>query len=151
MQVIFGIAPDGDIYPDVPGTADGALGYPVVGPVGLIEILETQLGLTGPRTNEAVRIATYVSKARLALHSDQQRFFASSFSRDPWATSRLLLDWRDQLVTGGWSFGATKSGRLTDLAAIEREGPVLPRGMSDRLREVLIDLECKPRLDIESG
>ena len=150
MQVIFGISADGDVYPDFPGAADGALGHPVVGPAGLLEILETQLGLTGPRTNEAVRIATYVSKARLALQSEQKRFFASSFSKDPWATSRLLLDWRDQLVAGGWSFGAAKSGRLTDLAAIEREGPVLPRGKSDRLCELLIDLECKPSLDIES-
>jgi ATP-dependent helicase/nuclease subunit B len=123
---------------------------PVVGPAGLIEILETQLGLTGPRASDAARIATYASKARCALLSDQERFFASSFSKDPWATSRLLLGWRDQLVAGGWSFGAAKSGRLTDLAAIEREGLVLPRGMSDRLRELLIELECKPGLDIES-
>jgi ATP-dependent helicase/nuclease subunit B len=112
MNIVFGIVADGDTYPDFPGTADGALGKPVVGPGGLVDILETQLGLTGPRTNEAIRIATYASKARLALRSDPERFFASSFSKDPWATSRLLLDWRDQLVAGGWSFGATKSDRL---------------------------------------
>lgn len=149
MNIVFGIAADGDTYPDFPGTNDGALGNPVVGPAGLIEILETQFGLTSPRVSDAARIATYASKARVALLSDQ-RFFASSFSKDPWATSRLLLGWRDQLVAGGWSFGATKSGRLADLAAIEQEGPVLPRGMSDRLRELLVELECKPGLDIKS-
>jgi ATP-dependent helicase/nuclease subunit B len=150
MNIVFGIAADGDTYPDFPGMTDGALGSPIVGPAGLIECLETRLGLTGPRASDAARIATYASKARCALLSDQERFFASSFSKDPWATSRLLLDWRDQLVAGGWSFGAAKSGRLTDLAAIEWEGPALSRGISDRLRELLIELECKPGLDIES-
>jgi hypothetical protein len=34
MNIVFGIAADGDTYPDFPGTTDGAFGSPVVGPAG---------------------------------------------------------------------------------------------------------------------
>ncbi len=57
MNLVLGLACDGRAYPDFPGDAEGALHAAVVGPSGLIDILEVQLGLTGPRGAEAVRIA----------------------------------------------------------------------------------------------
>ena len=57
MELIFGVACDGRVYPDFPGDRDGALNAAVVGPSGLVDTLEIQLGLTGPHGAEAVRVA----------------------------------------------------------------------------------------------
>lgn len=150
MQLIFGVAADGRVYPDFPGPGMGALDESVVGPAGLVNILETQLGLTGPRPVEAVRIAAYAGRLRAVVASNAQRFFAASLEKDPWATARLLLGWRDQLVAAGWSGNKIASRRLEDLAAAEAQEPVLPDGLSDRLRSLLVVLEGRPPLLLES-
>jgi hypothetical protein len=62
MELIFGVACDGRVYPDFLGRREGVLGSAVVGPAGLIDVLELQLGLTAPRGPEAVRIAAYAAK-----------------------------------------------------------------------------------------
>src|SRR5665213_4442408 len=91
MDLIFGLACDGRAYPDFPGEGEGALHAAVVGPTGLIDILEVQLGLTGPRGAEAVRIAAYAAKLRASLAEAPNAFFAAAFTRDPWATAKTLL------------------------------------------------------------
>jgi len=116
MDLIFGLACDGRAYPDFPGEGAGALHAALVGPSGLVELLEVHLGLTGPRSAEAVRIAAYAAKLRAALSSDTPPFFAASFSRDPWATAKALLGWRDQLVAAGWKGQAVGALRIDDLA-----------------------------------
>ena len=85
----------------------------VVGPTGLVDALEVQLGLTGPRGSEAVRIAAYAAKLRAALRTGHNPFYAPSFTRDPWATAKALLVWRDQLIAAGWNGGAIRSPRVT--------------------------------------
>jgi len=67
MKLIFGVACDGRVYPDFPGERDGVLDAVVVGPAGLIDALELQLGLTGPLSAAAVRIAAYAAKLRAGL------------------------------------------------------------------------------------
>jgi hypothetical protein len=57
MHVVFGMALDGRAYPEVPGGGEGALGACVLGPSGLVTMLQTQLGLSGPATPPVVRIA----------------------------------------------------------------------------------------------
>lgn len=150
MQLIFGAGCDDRVYPDFPGDFEGALGQAVVGLTGLVEILETQLGLTGPKTTEAVRIATYVAKLRASLSDISERFFAASFRQDPWATAKTLLDWRDNLIANGWSAEPMKSERLDDLAAVESVGPALASGLADRLRLLLQVLAARPALGVGS-
>ena len=57
MDVVFGLWADGGASPDHGGGGGGSLGQPVVGPTALIDILETALGLGGPRRPQVVRIA----------------------------------------------------------------------------------------------
>jgi len=148
MNLIFGLACDGRAYPDFPGEGAGALHAAVVGPSGLIDILEVQLGLTGPRGSEAVRIAAYAAKLRTAPSSGAEPFYAASFSRDPWATARALLGWRDQLIAAGWKGQAVGAVRIDDLARAEAAGPSLPLGPSDRLCAVLAALADRPDLNV---
>src|ERR1700760_2532874 len=133
LDLILGLACDGRAYPDFPGEGSGALHAAVVGSSGLMDILEVQLGLTGPRGAEAVRIAAYAAKLRATLSSGAPPFFAASFARDPWATAKALLGWRDRLMTSGWQGQAIGSARIDDLARAEQDGPSLPPGSPDRL------------------
>ena len=150
MDLIFGLACDGRAYPDFPGEGEGALHTAVVGPSGLIDILEVQLGLTGPRCAEAVRIAAYAAKLRASLVKNPATFFDVAFARDPWATAQALLGWRDQLMSSGWERQAIGVPRIDDLARAEQEGPALPPGTPDRLCGVVAALVDQPSLSIAS-
>lgn len=136
MKLMFGAACDSRSYPDFPGPNDGVFDEAVVGPNGLLDVLEIQLGLAGPRVAHAVRVAAYAAKLQATLTSDPGPFFAASFGRDPWATATTLLDWRDQLVLAGWAGNALESDRLDRLAKVESAGPNLPPGLADRWRAV---------------
>ena len=148
MDLIFGLSCDGRVYPDFPGEGAGALHAAVVGPSGLIAILEVQLGLTGPRGAEAVRIAAYAAKLRASNESGAPPFFAASFARDPWATAKALLGWRDQLMASGWQGQAIGAARIDDLARAEQDGPSLPPGPPDRLCAATAALADHPNLNI---
>jgi len=143
MHLYFGMAADGRTFPDHPGAGDGALDSAVVGPAGLIDALESQLGLSAPKVSKAVRIAAYVAKLRAA---GDGRFWSESFAKDSWSTAVQLLGWRDTLVAGGWSGGAIGSARPDDLAAAEQAGTPLPPGLADRLAVLVAAVGARPGL-----
>ena len=149
MKITFGGSVDGRPFPDFRGEGRGSVGAPVVGPLGLLEVLETQLGLTAPRTPEAVRIATYAANLGVLSGGGLARFWDRSYARDPWETSRLLLRWRDDLRLNGWRGQALGLPRLDDLAAVEVLERGVPNGVGDRLARVLSRLANTPALDIE--
>ena len=144
MHLIFGLAADGRVYPDA-HDASGSLDKDVVGPLGLVQTLETQLGMLAPSVSKAVRISTYLAKLRSC---PGDRFWASSFSRDPWSTAAAILEWRDVLVGGGWRGKEIGSPRLDDLAAVEAIAPTLPSGIEDRAIALLDVFSTRPGLRI---
>lgn len=150
MQLIFGIGCDSSAYPEFPGNGRGAVNAAVVGPRGLVQALEMQLGLTGPNANEAVRIAAYANKTKALLTASPSLFFADSFASDPWATAKALLSWRDELVADGWNLTPSGSFRIDALALIEADGQHLPSGFSDRLQKVTNALKAEPKLSLAS-
>jgi RecB family exonuclease len=150
MHLVFGLACDGRTCPDFPGAAEGSLDTAVVGPSGLLDILETQLGLRCPSVPDALRVAAYAAKLRVALNHGGPAFFAASFDRDPWATAATLLQWRDDLRAAGWAAVAVGSTRLDVLARVELSGPHLPAGIVDRVSDVLGKLAGRPCLAIDS-
>lgn len=149
MDVIFGLACDGRSYPDFPGERTGALHRAVTGPSGLINLLEVQLGLTAPRNADAVRVAAYAAKIAAAL-GEADAFFARSFERDAWATATTILNWRDRLKEAGWNGQPIGSPRVDDLARVERLGPTLPDGATDRLCELISELKLRPKLTLQA-
>ena len=149
MDLIFGQSTDGHCYPDFPGNGQGSITTHVVGPNGLVDILETQLGLRGPTVASVARIAAY--QAKLDRMGDE-RFWSSSFKADPWATSKLLLAWRDALVTAGWrpqSSIATPQ-RIKDLCDLERNDPPTSMSLGDRLWQVIAALQAGEPIAIAS-
>lgn len=99
--------------------ATDSLGMPVVGPLGFLNILETQLGLLALHPSQVERIVQY--RDCLQKLDNEQRFYHRSFTTDPLGTAAYLLDWRDQWELHGWggSVSAEAPKRLRDMAEAE--------------------------------
>lgn len=140
MDVVFGLWADGGASPDHGGGPTGALGQPVLGPLGLVD-LETQLGLGGPAAPQVVRVAAF----QAALESlDGTRFWSSSLATDPWSTAQTLVAWRDELVGLGWCHDRDWTApRLRDLAAVSRAAEFMSGGLTDRIAGLLRCLEVR--------
>lgn len=96
-----------------------SLGVSVVGPMGFLSILETQLGLLALHPSQAERIVQY--RNCLQELDGPERFYHASFATDPLGTAACLLEWRDQWMLHGWdgALGAKAPQRLQDLADVE--------------------------------
>jgi ATP-dependent helicase/nuclease subunit B len=132
MRVVFDPALDGPSWPGPLGGRPVAFGERWVGPLGLMGILETQLGLGGYLATSLER-ACGLSRLLEALDG----YWRRSFDRDPIGTSRRLLEDRDTLAMWGWR-GEAVSARLADLGkATAGAAPGLP----DRIAAVARALE----------
>ena len=115
MHIVFGIHLDG-LQPRPPHTAAGVA---TLGPRGLIEVLETQLGLPAPDAHPSESAFVYLRCLREA--TSPQRFFHRSLEVDPVNVARTLLRWREQWYEAGWdgTFTDGAAPRLSDMAAVE--------------------------------
>jgi ATP-dependent helicase/nuclease subunit B len=139
VNVLFGLYLD-----RAPWTyRDYALGAVRLGPLGLAQLLQTRLGLTGPDTRHSTRIRHYM--ARLAEQDTPQAWFHGSFSVDPWSTAIDLLDMRDELVVNGWTGLAPdgSSAKLKALASLEQSPLPLDRAFADYPLELIHELEIE--------
>lgn len=111
------------------------------GPLGMLNILETQLGLLSVETGQAERVLQY--RELLRRLNLPERFYRASFAVDELGTSATLLHWRDHWHLHGAtaaSFSSLKSSsspRLQDLADIEAEAVAsLAPGLGERLQKI---------------
>lgn len=96
------------------------LGMPVLGPLGLLNLLETRLGLLRAECTQVQRMTQYRECLKRCDRPD--RFYHASFEIDPIGASASLLSWRDNWYLHGWT-GEVPSGasiRIADMAAVER-------------------------------
>lgn len=103
---------------------------------GLLAELELRAGLTAVFPSPTERVVAYLAAMQQAIeHKGSCRlFFEESFELDKFGTAKIILDWRDKLVSAGWS-GEEGSDKLDGLAAIERYFDTI--GESDRWHSVL--------------
>lgn len=125
------------------------LGEIAVGPLGLLTILETQLGLLAVHPSHAERIVQY--RSSLALADTQRRFYHASFATDALGTAATLLGWRDLCYLHGWggAFSEETNVRLADLAAVEvfAQRQLAP-SVGERFARVLVALtQRSPAID----
>ena len=150
MKIILGQELDSGSYPDALGDQEATIGNVVVGPIGLIGILETRLGLSKDRPHQAVRISRYLKL--LKQHDDGQLFYSKSFVADAWSTAKTVLTWRDELKVSGWN-GEVPSGasvRLKTLSELEKLSQnKLIEGIGDRLESIISVLDLNEKLDIQ--
>ena len=95
MRIVFGLHLDG-LNPATPRNAAGEI---TLGPGGLLQVLETQLGLPTPDTHPSEAPFSYLQCLREA--SSPGRFFNRSLEVDPVNVARTLLDWRAQWNEAG--------------------------------------------------
>jgi hypothetical protein len=130
MRLRFGLHLDGQHG----RTAANQLGVSDVGPLGLLGILETQLGLVPHQGSPSERIVQY--RDCLLKLDGASRFFHESLAADDFGTAASLLSWRDDWLLHGWigEISATGSQRLADMADVETIASqhVAP-GMAERL------------------
>jgi len=115
MQVIFGLGLDG-LKPIVPENTSGTA---ILGPKGLLQTLELQLGLPTPGGHPSETLFGYLQCLRKSSSPD--RFFHQSLNVDPVSVARTLLAWRQQWYEAGWdgTFPEDVPDRLADMAAVE--------------------------------
>lgn len=139
MRVTFALSLDGFDAAD----PVSRLGEVFCGPVGLLELLETRLGLKTPRPSAALRVAVWLQALREAA-AKRDRFYSRSLDADPVGVARTLLKWRDEWICAGWDRRAASSDsiRLRDMADVEQLATEhLPHGPADRTRRVLETLK----------
>ena len=145
QRITFGLALDGQRTTQ-PGNT---IGESVVGPLGFLNILETQLGQLALHPSQAERIVQY--RDCLARLDTETRFYHRSFETDSLGTAACLLDWRDQWILHGWngSIGGDAPVRLRDMAEVEAlANDTVAPGIGQRLAAVSEQLGVR-RADIE--
>ena len=141
MKVTFGASLDARQGPSARSFFD----EPLVGPMGLLGLLETYLGLAASEVRVARRVAIYLGALQQA-DAVQPRFYRASLQADGFGTAARLLDWRDTWMLGGWAGQAGDGAppRIADLAA----AGTLPPGLAERLTPCA---PCTPTPDKSSA
>jgi len=117
------------------------LGDVVVGPIGLLKLLEQHFGITGYLDDiEYLRIETYRNSLKRALQKDNNLFFSQSFRINEFAVAKSLLKYRDELLWSGWDFKLDSNLpiRLMDFAFVESfVSDSMPIGYTERYLKLL--------------
>jgi hypothetical protein len=146
MQVTLGLSLDDRQGP----SGRHFFAEPVVGPAGLLALLETYLGIARPVVARAQRVAEYLGDLRAC--DNERRFYSRALQVDDIGTAAKLLSWRDEWRLGGWAgtFTGDVSLRLRDLADVEASasGRITP-GEAERLLAVSQRL-CERAVPIRS-
>lgn len=132
-----------------PAAPADRLGSVMVGPLGLLTILETQLGLLARHPSAAERTIQY--RDCLQALDAPTRFYHRSFALDPLGTAVCLLAWRDDWALNtragaAWasSLPADAPARLRDMAEVEQlAGLKVAPNEGQRLARVLAALEVR--------
>ena len=116
MKIRFGLHLDGQRGHHV----CNSIGEATVGPLGLLSILESQMGLPPVTVHPSTRIVQY--QACLEACDTPDRFYHRSFATDPVGTAATLLGWRDSWYLHGWNgaVGPAASMRLADMEEVEQ-------------------------------
>jgi hypothetical protein len=120
-----------------------SVGDVALGPLVLLNLLETHLGLLGATVAPADRVV----QMRQCLHQalTPERFYARSFEADELGTAATLLAWRDRWYEHGWDGrDPGSSPRLADMAAVEAwAGGAVAPGVGQRLAAVMAVLDVR--------
>lgn len=141
MKITFGLSLDANSYPSLLAGRVACVGELRCGPLGLLQLLETRLGLTGVWEDEPYRVEIY--RQRLLAADNGKRFYSRSIEADAQGVAQTILAWRDELILSGWDFSASKltPSRLVDMSVVENipasKVPQVPWGVSERFRDVV--------------
>jgi hypothetical protein len=134
MKIRFGLHLDGQRG----WLPRNSLGEITVGPLGLLDILETHLGLLQEQVSPSERIVQYRDCLRQC--NSPQRFFHRSFQADELGTAATLLAWRDDWYLQGWDgqIPSASPPRIQDMGEVECFATVqVAASIGERLQRVV--------------
>ena len=146
IRVTLALKADGPI----PEPVEASLGKLTTGPHGLLNLLETQLGIPSSEDSFTTRLIQYLGCIDEMDHPGA--FYHASYEADPFSAARILLQWRDQWYEAGWdgTFEPGVPAKLEDLAAIETLAKnVVERNVGQRIQRIIALLPDNP-IAIES-
>jgi len=129
----------------VPELLPDAIGEVTAGPNGLLNLLETQLGIPSSDVSFTTRLIQYLGC--IDQLQNTTAFYLRSWAADPFSVARTLLQWRDQWYLAGWqgAFGDDVPARLADMALIERSAATaVAPGLGQRVQRVIELLPHNP-------
>jgi hypothetical protein len=135
MKLIFSTVYDGAVYKN-----KREINTKYIGPLGLLNLLERELGLYKIFKSDKDRIALYKD---CLLKYKENTFYTKSLASDELNVSKQLLVYRDELILSGWkASGKHQTIRLNDLSAVENDFSKTKgyEGVSDRWRNVINNL-----------
>lgn len=113
MNITFGLSLDQESK-DKPA----CLAESRVGPLGMLTLLESRLGLASPGASQIQRL-TAALPAMEEVYQENAAYGRASFERDRFAVAQLFLNYRDELMLAGWD-GLTLLNGSTRLSAISQ-------------------------------
>ena len=123
-----------------PYVGDGPLfNKMAAGTPALLEQLELRTGCSGVHPSDVDRLVAYAAAMREALAKDPSLFFAGSFATDELGTAKVILSWRDALVSAMWDKDVRDTEKLAGIAAVEER--FSSPGTPDRWRALLSRLK----------
>ncbi|MFT5125234.1 MAG: ATP-dependent helicase/nuclease subunit B, partial [Verrucomicrobiales bacterium] len=127
-------------------TGAAALGESIVGPLGMLQLLEARLGLSRPSIRPVERLVE-ARQALAAWYAGGGNHGNDSFERDSLAVAELFLRQRDELMMAGWDGKSALEGSLR-LEAIhgfsQNLSDLVCQGEADRLAAISEALEQRP-------
>lgn len=120
IEILFSKEFDSGVWNGPKTNEWGSVGQVAVGELGLLDLLETQLGLKRPESISYQRKIDYLQALRSA-QSSIHRFYTESLKTDPMAVTEHLLELRDTLVESGWKKNQVgKLAKIFDLVEVEK-------------------------------
>ena len=138
MEIIFGQYFDQGYYLNYSKKENQNIFNKVfIGPMGLLSLLERDLGFSGVNHTMLERKVKYREILKQYVQQNTDNLFAGSFTIDPDGVTEELLRYRDQLVLVGWKATIKGISAKIDLLAKIEESAIIPDGPEDRWIKVL--------------
>jgi hypothetical protein len=135
MKLIFSTTYDGTIFKtEIPPQTK------YIGPLGLLNLLERELGLYKIFKTDKDRIALY---RNCLIDNKENTFYSKSIVSDELNVAKQLLVYRDELILSGWKASDQhQTTRLSDLSVVENDFSKTKgyEGVSDRWQNVINSL-----------
>jgi len=146
IEVLFSREFDSGVWTGPKPIEWATVGKAALGDLGLLDLLETQLGLKQPESISYQRKIDYLQALRRT--DAKPRFYSESLKTDPMAVTEHLLELRDALIESGWQKNQVgKLVKINDLAEVEKVF-LNKTGKADRL--VLVCEELSKRSTFEA-
>lgn len=140
MRILFSPEFSGNVYTAIDKANNILMDTITVDTMGLVAILELQLGMYYPELVEHQRTVLFYTAMNKYMAKHPKNILSQSFKLSGLSTAASALKWRDALVMNDWDVThSTQSERLTVLKGVEEYFD--SHGLPDRLIKILTTLE----------